>query len=241
MKKEKVLKNNTFLCILGTTHKTDVIMDFIPSWIKNNPKGEMIVFDPHCVVVQSFGDYAKYSIDNDKDFKWVDKLLEVYKGKNEIPKLLILNGGDILFPKPKEDKLKEQHPELKSISRPPCPNKFMDLLAMRRLLNMDIIITFQTLDAMPIRLEYFVNNFIVLPILEEYELDKKSPNYLNLDTCIKTINYYHKNYGKDFKKEYLFFSIEKNEIIAIDSIDKKKFKKSINKFKAIKKRVSIEM
>lgn len=237
MNTEKRLRNNILICVLGSTHKTDVIIDLIPTWIKNNPKGKMIVFDPMHRIIPEYNNKVKYSIDHDKDFKWVDYLLEIYKDKNEIPKLLILNGGDILFPKPKEDKLKEQYPELKGIARPSCHNKFQELLVRKRILNMDIIITFQTPDAMPIRLDYFVNNFIVLPILEEYELDKRSPNYLNMDTCIKTINYYHKKYSAPQNKEYLNLLVERNEILPSSSIDKNKFNKVIKKFRKIKKRV----
>lgn len=229
------------MCILGTAYKTDVIMDFIPDWIKNNPKGEMTIFDPHAAIIQKY-DNVKYSIDPDKDFKWVDYLLEKYKDKREIPKLLVLNGGDKFFPRPKETT--RFHPvlgEIKFKPRPMCHKKFQDLLCMKLVLNMDIIITFQTPDAIPITVERFVNNFIILPILEEYQLDRNSPYYQNMDTCIRTINYYHKHYSKNPSKEYLNMSTERNEIIAIDEIDKKKFNKTIKKFKSIKKRVSIEM
>ena len=237
----ETLKNNTLICILGTTHKTDVIINFIPSWIKNNPKGEMIVFDPMAIIIPTFNEHVKYFIDNDEEFKWVDVLIKKYKGKRGIPKLLVLNGGDILFPKPTVDKLNEDFPELSRTPRLMCHKKFQDLLCMKRVLNMDIIITFQTPDAMPIVVENFVNNFIILPILEEYEITSKSPWYSNMKMCIEAINYYHNNHSKNTYKEYVSISTEKDEIVVNDAIDEKIFNEIIEKFKPVNKKSEIEI
>ena len=238
---KKILKNNNLICILGSIHKSDVIIDFIPLWIQDNPNGEMIIFDPQGYVKNTFSNRTKYLIDHDEDFKWVDSLIDGYKGQREIPKLLVLNGGDILFPKPNEDKIKEQSPELKGTSRPRSHKKFQDLLVMKRILNMDIIITFPTPDAIPIMVEYFVNNFIILPILVEYTITQKSPWYSNMKMCIEAIYYYHINHSKNPYKEYVSISTERDEIVVNDAIDEKIFNEVIEKFKPIREKMSIEI
>lgn len=41
MKKENKITENILMCVLGSTYKTYFIIDFMPTWIKNNPDGEI--------------------------------------------------------------------------------------------------------------------------------------------------------------------------------------------------------
>lgn len=237
MSVEKTPSKSSLICILGSTHKTDVIIDFIPAWIKSNPKGEMIVFDAQRRIAHTHKNKIKCSIINNDNFKWVDWILKEYKDKRKIPKLLVLNGGDILFPKPKEHKIKEDDGEFQDY-HPVCHSKFKYLLAIKYMLNMDIVITFPAPDSVPVILDMYVSNYIILPGISEYRLDRKSHNYFNLHKCIKAINYYHQKYGKYFKDEHLNIFVETNEIVADPSIDENKLNEAFENTKKSKKRIS---
>lgn len=146
---------------------------------------------------------------------------------NNPKKLLVLNGGNFLFPKPEDEEFGE---------RPQLHNKFLDLLMRRRLLNIDIIITFPDPQSVPERLTYFVTDYIILPILSEYKVDEKNPSFLKLLVCIEEMNSYHTQHllaclhkidsyhkeAKYFYKEYLLLKATTGEIIASPSIDKEK-------------------
>lgn len=239
---EETIKKNILVCLIGTTGKTDAIIDFIPEWINQNTDGEIFVFDPMARIIPTFPEKIKLSIDNDKEFKWVDYLIDKCKNDevaNRKPKLLVLNGGDILFPTPKEkdsfpaDKMDVLHGGLKLGRRPPLHPKFMDLLMLKRRLNMDIIITFQDPEVIPIRLSYFISDFITLPVTTDYVPDNKMPISETLEACITAITAYHVDHNGNPSKEFLRYAVESGEVSS--NLDRKRLGEIIDAFPKVKK------
>lgn len=217
------MRQDILMCVLGSIYKTESVMEFALSWVKSNPQGDIIAFDPHCRM-RELADNLKFEISSeDREFKWIDAMIKMRdKFRKNSHNLLVLNAADLLFPKPRTAK-----------SRPASPPAFKNLITLLRYMNMDVVVAFSKPDAMPIVLEPWITDYVVRPILQPYEINEENPNREILDSAIKSMNAYPVTNAYPYD-EYLYFKVGENDIKASRGIDRKKLKKAVKTIDSIK-------
>lgn len=210
--KSKTIKKRILNVVLGSIGKTGLIIDLMPSWIKNNPKGKIIVFDPRYMIIRAFPKNIGFTFRHTSDFAWVDHILkdrEKVLGKNGA--LLVINGADLMFPKRSRR------------SRPIMHRKFEELLTMRLHLDLDIIIVFQGTDSMPNRIGDFATHYSILPILDYRGTDDGISHHEVVHDAIMAVNAYYDLHGKNPLEEFAVLDVHSSTCYPQPSIDKDKF------------------
>lgn len=191
------------------TGKTVESMKLARAWRKANPRRKIICFDPQ-------GVFTRELLDKDKDIlikrgmkdfgKELTKELPNGQGYKYRDYLLIIDDYKMLCT---DDRTNEG---------------FLDLLALRRIVNCDIILSTHSPKLILERLSYYVTHYsIYFTSAAEGGFDKKANNYALCEKASRIINKYVLTYGKG---QYPFFPYimvhSKSDKLKLRNIDKAK-------------------